>query len=174
MKQTIWEVSVVSRVCSGREGAIHSKGRAARWSFFPDVVPVPELIEEGGRRFSLLTSRPKRRAELVNARGLALNVGGATRVGGAGEISIGTGDATWLSRSAVVVGFRDMLEAKESSRSSEMSSKLSLGTGLEAFLVGRLGTWRRRLAVWDGKREGIALGRRWNGWSLFDCLMGRC
>jgi len=67
-----------------------------------------------------------------------------------------------------------MLEAKESSRSSEMSSKLSLGTGLEPFLVGRLGTWRKRLAVWVGKREGIALGRRWNGWSLFGCLVGSC
>lgn len=47
-KQTIWEEIVVSRVCSGRGGAIHSKGRAARWSFFPEVVPVPELMEEGG------------------------------------------------------------------------------------------------------------------------------
>jgi len=55
---------------------------------------VLELMEEGGWRFSLLTSRPKRRAELVNARGLAVNFEGATRVGGAGEISIGTGDAT--------------------------------------------------------------------------------
>ena len=129
-------------------------------------------MEEGGWRFSLLTSRPKRRAELVNARGL-VNFEGATRVGGAGEISIGTGDAMWLSRSAAVVGFRDMLEAKESSSSLEMSSKLSLGTGLEDFLAGRLGTWRKRLAVWAGKREGIALGRRWSGWSLFCCLMGR-
>ena len=99
---------------------------------------------------------------------------GATRVGGAGEISIGTGDARWLSCSSVAVGFRDMLEAKESSRSSEMSSKLSFGTGLEAFLVGRLGTWRKRLAVWVGKREGIALGRRWNGWGLFGCPVDRC
>jgi len=67
-----------------------------------------------------------------------------------------------------------MLEAKESSRSSEMSSKLSLGTGLEAFLVGRVGTWRKRPAAWVGKREGIALGRRWNGWSLSGWLTGRC
>ena len=103
-----------------------------------------------------------------------MNFEGATRVGGAGEISMGTGDVMWLSRSSVVVGFRDMLEAKESSRSSEMSSKLSLGTGLEAFLVGRLGTWRKRLVVWVGKREGIALGRRWNGWSLFGWLVGGC
>ena len=85
-----------------------------------------------------------------------MSVEGATRVGGAGDISIGTGDATWLARSSVVVGFRDMLEVKESSRSSEMSSKLSLRMGVEAFLVGRLGTWRNLLAVWDGKREGIA------------------
>ena len=105
----------------------------------------------------------------MNARGLAVKFEGATRVGGAGEISIGTGDAIWLSRSSVVVGFKDMLEAKESSRSSEMSSKLSLGTGLEAFLEGRDGTWRKRVAV---SREGIALGRRWIGWALFGC--GRC
>ena len=74
----------------------------------------------------------------------------------------------------MVVGFRDMLEVKESSRSSEMPLKLSSGTGLEAFLAGRLGTWRKRLAVRVGKREGIALGRRWNGWSLFGCLVGSC
>lgn len=65
---------------------------------------------------------------------------GATRVAGAGEISIGTGDAMWLSRSSVVVGFKDMFEAKESSRSSEMSSKLPFGTGVEPLRVGRLGT----------------------------------
>lgn len=130
-------------------------------------------MEEGGWRFSLLTSRPKRRAELVNARGLVANFEGATRVGGAGEISIGTGDVMWLSRSSSVVGFRDMLEAKESSSSLEMSSKLSLGTGPEAFLEERLGTWRKRVAVWVGKREGIALGRRGSGWSLFCCLIGR-
>jgi len=75
---------------------------------------------------------------------------------------------------SVVVGFMDMLEAKESSWSSEMSSNLSLGAGLETFLVGRAGAWKKRFAVWDGKREGIALGRRWNGWSLFGFLMGRC
>lgn len=109
----------------------------------------------------------------MNARGLAVKFEGATRVGGAGEISIGTGDAMWVSRSSVVVGFRDMLEANESSRSSEMSSKLSLGTGLGALRVGRLGTWRKRLAVWVGKREGITLGRGWNGWSLFGWSMGR-
>jgi hypothetical protein len=98
----------------------------------------------------------------------------ATRVGGAGEISIGTGDAMWLSRPSVVVGFRDMLEAKESSRSSEMSSKLSQGWDWRPFSWGDLGPEESELAVWDGKREGIALDRGWNGWSLFGCLMCRC
>lgn len=65
-----------------------------------------------------------------------------------------------MSRYSVVVEFRDMFKAKESSRSSEMPSKLSLRVGVDVVLVERVGTWRKRPAVWDGKREGITLGRR--------------
>lgn len=178
--------SIISATGSSRVGANHSKGNTSRCNLFPATVPVPlwTVVCVGVGARSLLTSRPKSRAELVNALGRPV-LGfaselfeGYTRVG-AGDISIGTGDSWGNWRQSRGGEFNDMVDANDSSKSEDRNSSTSscaraAGWWL-ALLKENWGTLRNRADEDEvfAKSDGMAVNAERSWGFLFCFLEGR-